>query len=110
MIDKISMREALSDRLADLREKARRIHDHQHNRGRDVPSDWPELAQFRGNDQVVDNLETMTLGEIDEIERALDRIDHGDWGTCKSCGGKISEARLRVMPTTTSCISCAFED
>ena len=40
------------------------------------------------------------------IERALDRIEEGDFGTCRACGGDIGLARLEAVPHATLCISC----
>ena len=38
---------------------------------------------------------------------ALDRLDDGRFGRCASCGGRVSLARLRAVPTATRCRSCA---
>jgi RNA polymerase-binding protein DksA len=52
-----------------------------------------------------------TLGEnseqvLAEIDRALQRIDDGTYGTCVSCGDEISPARLEVNPWASLCIDC----
>jgi DnaK suppressor protein len=44
-----------------------------------------------------------------KIEAALERLEDGTFGTCESCGGPISSARLRARPVTTFCISCKTE-
>ena len=36
-----------------------------------------------------------------KIEAALERLEHGTFGTCESCGRPISAARLRARPVTT---------
>lgn len=43
---------------------------------------------------------------IGKIEGALARIEDGTFGTCVSCGGAISPARLRARPVTDLCIAC----
>lgn len=43
------------------------------------------------------------------IEGALQRIKNNTYGDCTHCGEEISEARLRVSPTVTTCIICAKE-
>ncbi len=43
---------------------------------------------------------------LQAIEEALERIERGTYGVCKSCGERISDARLRAIPWTRSCISC----
>ena len=52
-----------------------------------------------------------TLGEnseqvLAEIDRALQRIDDGTYGTCVSCGDEIAPARLEVNPWASLCIDC----
>ena len=41
------------------------------------------------------------------IEKALERIDEGEFGYCQDCGEDIAKARLEVDPTTPNCLSCA---
>ncbi len=43
---------------------------------------------------------------IKKVQDALERIDNGTYGICESCGGKISEERLKARPVTTLCIKC----
>jgi DnaK suppressor protein len=45
-----------------------------------------------------------TLGMI---ERALERIENGTFGTCEECGGSIPKARLNALPHTPVCVKCA---
>lgn len=44
--------------------------------------------------------------ELTRIEEALMRLEAGSYGVCEGCGRKIAEARLRVAPYVTCCISC----
>ena len=45
--------------------------------------------------------------EIKRINVALDRIEKGDFGLCKSCGFEIAPKRLKNDPTVTTCVECA---
>lgn len=45
--------------------------------------------------------------DLDDIEKALQRMDEGTYGTCEVCGAEIGEARLEVMPATRYCIDHA---
>jgi DnaK suppressor protein len=45
--------------------------------------------------------------DLDDIEKALQRMDEGTYGTCEVCGNAIGEARLEVMPSTRVCIDHA---
>jgi DnaK suppressor protein len=44
---------------------------------------------------------------VDEIERALARMDRGDYGLCERCSKKIAPARLEALPQAALCIECA---
>ena len=52
-----------------------------------------------------------TLGEnseqvLAEIDDALQRIEDGTFGTCRTCGQPIAPERLEAMPWATQCIDC----
>ncbi|WP_020387361.1 TraR/DksA C4-type zinc finger protein [Kribbella catacumbae] len=43
---------------------------------------------------------------LDQIERALARIDDGTYGVCESCGKAVGKGRLQAFPRATLCVSC----
>lgn len=43
---------------------------------------------------------------LDKIDRALTKIDNGEFGTCDECGEEISIKRIEARPETTLCIRC----
>ncbi len=43
---------------------------------------------------------------IDEIDRALAKIDAGSYGICEQCGQPIPKARLKALPYATLCVAC----
>jgi DnaK suppressor protein len=43
---------------------------------------------------------------LDQIERALSRIEDGTYGGCESCGKAIGKGRLQAFPRATLCVSC----
>jgi DnaK suppressor protein len=43
---------------------------------------------------------------IDQVDRALSRIDEGTYGSCERCGRPIEAARLRALPRTLLCTDC----
>lgn len=45
--------------------------------------------------------------QLEDVERALVRLDDGTYGTCEVCGNPIAEARLEAMPATRFCIDHA---
>ena len=43
---------------------------------------------------------------LEDVERALGRIDDGTYGTCEACGRQIPFERLEAIPHTRSCVAC----
>ena len=41
------------------------------------------------------------------LERALERIDDPEFGTCLECGEPIATGRLLVIPEAVLCVGCA---
>ncbi|MCY4472452.1 MAG: TraR/DksA C4-type zinc finger protein [Kistimonas sp.] len=96
--DKLIARQAtLRQRLEQIKKDAMRK----------ANADWSEQAQERENDEVIDALGNETLNELRLIQRALQRLEDGDYGVCRTCHCQIALARLEVMPCATLCIHCA---
>jgi RNA polymerase-binding transcription factor len=43
---------------------------------------------------------------LDQVERALRKIEDGTYGRCASCGKSIEAARLKALPHASLCIAC----
>ncbi len=43
---------------------------------------------------------------LDKIDKALKKLDEGNFGVCEECGEEISVKRLEARPETTLCIRC----
>ena len=41
--------------------------------------------------------------ELADVDRALERLDSGRYGTCEVCGGAIPDDRLAVVPAARFC-------
>lgn len=41
-----------------------------------------------------------------EIERAIEKIDSGEFGKCERCGRQIPAGRLEVLPFARYCLEC----
>ncbi|MGV6827175.1 MAG: TraR/DksA family transcriptional regulator [bacterium] len=76
-------------------------------RHEDLSADWSEQATERENDEVLDSLGNASEEELVMINKALERIDSGEYFCCVKCGGPIPEARLEVLPFSTRCVQCA---
>jgi DnaK suppressor protein len=52
------------------------------------------------------SLANNALDMLQQDERALARLDDGDYGLCESCGRPIGKARLQAFPRATLCMTC----
>jgi len=43
---------------------------------------------------------------LHHLNEALERIEKGTYGICRSCGKEISRTRLEAVPNATQCINC----
>ena len=46
------------------------------------------------------------LERITQVERALERLDEGNYGWCERCGNQIPVERLAAFPSATLCVTC----
>jgi RNA polymerase-binding transcription factor DksA len=67
-------------------------------------ADSGQVAAEQGESRV---LAGQLRNELDEVERALAKLDAGTYGTCEVCGQPIPSARLEAMPATRFCIDHA---
>jgi DnaK suppressor protein len=77
-----------------------------------------ELSSAAGDQHLADHASEMVDRELDEslednaeqlvqdIDRALRKIDDGTYGKCERCGQQIPEERLDAVPYATLCVSC----
>jgi DnaK suppressor protein len=45
--------------------------------------------------------------ELGRVNRALGRMDAGNYGVCARCGEDVAEARLQAVPDAAVCLECA---
>jgi DnaK suppressor protein len=44
---------------------------------------------------------------LERTQRALAKLDEGSYGVCDGCGADIPPGRLRAMPDSVLCLTCA---
>ncbi len=54
----------------------------------------------------LNKLDVQARKEVQIIDRALDKMQFGDYGICENCGQEISEKRLQALPWATMCVEC----
>jgi DnaK suppressor protein len=52
------------------------------------------------------SLANSILERINQVERALERLDEGGYGWCERCGNPIPVERLAAFPSATLCVTC----
>lgn len=58
-------------------------------------------------DQAVDvTLKRKVEASLEEVARALAKMDNGTYGLCESCGARIDRARLEALPRVRYCLEC----
>lgn len=67
-------------------------------------ADSGQVAAEQGENQA---LAAQLRNELEEVERALGKLDAGTYGTCEVCGEQIAPPRLEAMPATRYCIQHA---
>jgi DnaK suppressor protein len=95
---------ALKARLSGLRSRVAKIDSELR---KPLSADSEEQAAELENQEAIEAIENSEIHEIHEIQEALKRISEGTYGICARCGVNIDPKRLKVLPTATTCISCA---
>ena len=72
--------------------------------GRGTDDHMGDMASVTFDRELDQGLEEGAQQTLEQIERALARIDEGTYGTCERCGKPIPEERLRARPWATLCI------
>jgi RNA polymerase-binding transcription factor DksA len=104
------LRRALEARRAALTEElardASRAHDEAYA---EVAGTAPDIGDQSVADLVADINQaelSRDLGELAQVEAALERIKRGSHGVCLDCGDDIAYARLQAEPAAARCVPC----
>ena len=68
--------------------------------------DWEDQAGNETAARFLGRMPDGELGQLEQVQNALDRIDVGTYGTCLACGARISSARLAAVPEAERCTGC----
>ncbi len=69
-------------------------------------ADLEEMASDTHDTDSVCEIMAVGSDTIDQIDRALVRIEDGTYGACEDCGDHISFERLEALPFATLCVNC----
>jgi DnaK suppressor protein len=51
-------------------------------------------------------LSAQAMAAVEDIDRALAKIDAGTYGICERCGKPIPKERLKALPYAALCVAC----
>jgi RNA polymerase-binding protein DksA len=107
MVNETEIRTLLEERLRELAERVEEIDDDLHEHEED---DFADRAIETAGDEVLEELGSAGLREIQQIRSALVRLEKGTYGVCTRCGEPVGERRLEAIPHAALCISCAEQN
>ena len=105
----------MRNNVAEIRaELLRRQKDLERLSTRDGSGDWLERRADLA-DRSSENVESalthaqlQTIMELrQQVEKALEAIDDGNYGLCEDCGEPIRPKRLQAVPWALLCVGCA---
>jgi len=71
--------------------------------------DIVDFALDSVQDEISSKLAELESRELLRVEKALQRMEEGQYGICEGCGCSIPLARLTALPYATLCIKCQRE-
>lgn len=69
-------------------------------------SDDADFAQAMADREANESLIHLLGENREQVERALERLAEGKYGSCEDCGERIAAERLRFRPESTRCVGC----
>lgn len=95
----LKMRRALLQEFEDSRTASREL-------GQDGVPDLGDMSSATYHRDVLLNLSETQRRQIVDIDAALERMAHGEYGICARCEEEIAPRRLEVRPFSRFCIDC----
>jgi RNA polymerase-binding transcription factor DksA len=100
-------RETLTERRRILMRRAEETLADERRLLEEVEPDWEDQAANLNTVMLLDRMSDVDMMQLRKVQAALDRLDQGTYGRCVRCRRPIELARLRVLPETERCSTCA---
>jgi RNA polymerase-binding protein DksA len=98
-------RERIRNQIAHLHENnSKSMEDEVGELTRGLDNHLGDMASVTFDRELDEGLEEGAQQMLQQIERALEKIEDGTYGTCERCGREIGEERLRARPWALLCI------
>lgn len=101
------LREQLEKQRKVIKRRTDKIDAHLRQVDGPLSADFQEQAVELENDEVLAALGQSGHIELEQINRALAKLDNDLYGYCEVCDGEIHPNRLKAVPYTPMCIECA---
>lgn len=106
----LRLHQSLTTRRSELR---KRLGGELRDMGRGMSTansgDVADAAFDSGSEEMSSKLAELEARELRQIERAIQRMKQGTYGSCELCHTKIAVARLNALPYSTMCVRCQGE-
>ena len=103
----LQLRARLLGDYTNLAESAMNRHGGEQVGGTAMPIHMADLGSDNYEQEFAFTLLQNEEATLEAIERALEKIEEGSYGTCDDCGRKIPKTRLKVIPYASRCVKCA---
>lgn len=101
-------KEALLKERDDLRARIQNL-----KTGEDVDGSVQDSIDAASDLSMRDLVRGLTATEAErlrQIDRALEKIGAGTYGTCEACGKPIEAERLEAIPFAATCVTCKRQE
>lgn len=102
-------KEILGERKKEILDQAASVKEPVYSFKEEDLLDEVDLASSESDQNMSIRLRDRERILLKKIEKAIKKIDDGDYGICESCGEEISARRLEARPVTDLCIRCKEE-
>ncbi len=75
--------------------------------GLEYDSNFADTSQVTAERGEAEALASQLREALEDVEKAIGKLDKGTYGTCERCGQHIAPARLEAKPASAYCIECA---
>ncbi|MGH9297092.1 MAG: TraR/DksA family transcriptional regulator [Acidimicrobiales bacterium] len=70
-------------------------------------SNFADTSQVTAERGAAETLAAELRDALEDVQKAIHKLDEGTYGTCERCGQPITPARLEAKPASAYCIDCA---
>ncbi len=99
-------RKRLLAKQEELNQRVRAVRSSETHETGETAADLGDRALKTTSREMLYRLSTEEQTILKRIEKALQRIENGTYGTCLHCGGAIQVGRLNAVPWARYCIDC----